>query len=176
MKNINKESVALHKKHAGKIEIKGKIPVKNRNDLSLAYTPGVGAVCMEIFKDPKKVYDLTIKKNMIAVITDGSAVLGLGNLGPAGDLLDEARQRPGRRQCIVEGKIGVQQGGHLWGHLDDAVRGLRSVGTAFVLDGEFTTLGLHILSSQPSGLPHSNPCIQEQADHGALPLVLARLH
>ncbi|MBI5140207.1 MAG: NADP-dependent malic enzyme [Candidatus Vogelbacteria bacterium] len=84
MKNINKESIALHKKHAGKIEIAGKIPVKNREDLLLAYTPGVGAVCLEIFKDPKKVYDLTIKKNMIAVVSDGSAVLGLGNLGPLG--------------------------------------------------------------------------------------------
>ena len=84
MKNINKESIALHKKHVGKIEIKGKIPLKNMHDLSVAYTPGMGAVCMEIFKDPKKVYDLTIKKNMIAVVSDGSAVLGLGNLGPLG--------------------------------------------------------------------------------------------
>jgi len=84
MKNVNEKSLALHKKHSGKIEIKGKIPVKNKDDLSLAYTPGVGQVCLEIAKDPKKVYDYTIKKNMVAVVSDGSAVLGLGNLGPLG--------------------------------------------------------------------------------------------
>ena len=84
MKNISQRSLALHKKHRGKIEIKSKIPVRNRDDLSLAYTPGVGQVCLEIFKDPKKVYDYTIKKNMVAVVSDGSAVLGLGNLGPLG--------------------------------------------------------------------------------------------
>ncbi|MFA5934292.1 MAG: NADP-dependent malic enzyme [Candidatus Paceibacterota bacterium] len=84
MKNISQKSLALHKKHSGKIEIKGKIPVRNKDDLSLAYTPGVGQVCLEIFKDPKKVYDYTIKKNMVAVVSDGSAVLGLGNLGPLG--------------------------------------------------------------------------------------------
>lgn len=84
MKNADKKSVALHKKHGGKIEIKGKIQVKNRDDLSLAYTPGVGAVCLEIAKNPAKAYELTIKKNTIAVVSDGSAVLGLGNLGPLG--------------------------------------------------------------------------------------------
>ncbi|MFA6797279.1 MAG: NADP-dependent malic enzyme [Candidatus Paceibacterota bacterium] len=84
MKNTSQKSLALHKKHSGKIEIKGKIPVRNKEDLSLAYTPGVGQVCLEIFKDPKKVYDYTIKKNIVAVVSDGSAVLGLGNLGPQG--------------------------------------------------------------------------------------------
>ncbi len=84
MKNVYKKSLALHKKYSGKIEIKGKIQVRNKDDLSLAYTPGVGQVCLEIAKDPKKVYDYTIKKNMVAVVSDGSAVLGLGNLGPLG--------------------------------------------------------------------------------------------
>lgn len=79
--NIYKESLALHKKHSGKLEIKSKVKIKNRNDLSLAYTPGVGQVCIEIAKDPKKVYEYTIKKNMVAIISDGSAILGLGNLG-----------------------------------------------------------------------------------------------
>jgi malate dehydrogenase (oxaloacetate-decarboxylating) len=66
----------------GKIEIKAKTPIKTRSDLSMVYTPGVARVCMAIHDDPAKVHRLTIKKNMVAVITDGSAVLGLGNIGP----------------------------------------------------------------------------------------------
>jgi len=66
----------------GKIEIKGRIPLKTRNDLSMAYTPGVARICTAIYKNPDAVYNLTIKKNMVAVISDGSAILGLGNLGP----------------------------------------------------------------------------------------------
>ena len=66
----------------GKIEIKAKTPIKTRSDLSMVYTPGVARVCMAIHDDPSKVHRLTIKKNMVAVITDGSAVLGLGNIGP----------------------------------------------------------------------------------------------
>ena len=70
----------------GKIEIKSKSPIKTRNDLSMVYTPGVARVCMAIHDDPRKVHALTIKKNTVAVITDGSAVLGLGNIGPAAAL------------------------------------------------------------------------------------------
>ena len=66
----------------GKIEIKNKIPVTTREDLSMAYTPGVARVCMTIHEDRMKVYDLTIKRNTVAVVTDGTAVLGLGDIGP----------------------------------------------------------------------------------------------
>ena len=67
----------------GKIEIASKIPLKTRADLSMAYTPGVARVCEAIAKDPEKAYNLTIKKNMVAVVSDGTAVLGLGDIGPA---------------------------------------------------------------------------------------------
>lgn len=67
----------------GKIEVVSKMPLKTRNDLSMAYTPGVARVCEAIQKDPEKAYTLTIKRNMVAVVTDGTAVLGLGDIGPA---------------------------------------------------------------------------------------------
>ncbi|MBI2846896.1 MAG: NAD-dependent malic enzyme [Chloroflexi bacterium] len=66
----------------GKIEIANKLPLKTRHDLSTAYTPGVARVCMAIYEDPKSVWALTIKRNAVAVVTDGTAVLGLGDIGP----------------------------------------------------------------------------------------------
>ena len=66
----------------GKISIRNRIPVKTRDDLSMAYTPGVARICMEINKDPEDAYKLTTKGNTVAVVTDGTAVLGLGNIGP----------------------------------------------------------------------------------------------
>lgn len=74
-------SVALHKQHTGKISIVSNVPVQTREDLSVAYTPGVAQPCIEIDKNPERVWDLTIKGRTVAVITDGSAILGLGNLG-----------------------------------------------------------------------------------------------
>ncbi len=68
----------------GKIEVVGKVAVKTRDDLSMAYTPGVARVCMAIHHDPEKAYTLTIKQNTVAVVTDGTAVLGLGDIGPNG--------------------------------------------------------------------------------------------
>jgi malate dehydrogenase (oxaloacetate-decarboxylating) len=68
----------------GKIQVNGRVAVKTRDDLSMAYTPGVARVCMAIHADPEKAYTLTIKQNTVAVVTDGSAVLGLGDIGPNG--------------------------------------------------------------------------------------------
>jgi malate dehydrogenase (oxaloacetate-decarboxylating) len=67
----------------GKIEVVSKVPLKNRSDLSMAYTPGVARICEAIHKDPEKAFTLTIKKNTVAIVTDGTAVLGLGDIGPA---------------------------------------------------------------------------------------------
>ena len=77
-----KESLRLHGEWRGKIEMVTRVPVKTKDDLSLAYTPGVAQPCLEIQKDPSKSYELTRRWNMAAVITDGSAVLGLGDIGP----------------------------------------------------------------------------------------------
>ena len=77
-----KESLRLHAEWKGKIEVKATVPVETKDDLSLAYTPGVAQPCLEIQKDINKSYDLTRRWNLCAVITDGSAVLGLGDIGP----------------------------------------------------------------------------------------------
>ena len=77
-----KESLKLHGEWKGKIEVVTRVPVENKDDLSLAYTPGVAQPCLEIQKNVDKSYDLTRRWNMCLVVTDGSAVLGLGNIGP----------------------------------------------------------------------------------------------
>ncbi|MBI2480458.1 MAG: NAD-dependent malic enzyme [Planctomycetia bacterium] len=78
--NVSDRVFLLHL--GGKIEIAAKAPVKTRDDLSMAYTPGVARVCRAIFQDPESSFALTIRKNTVAVVTDGSAVLGMGNIGP----------------------------------------------------------------------------------------------
>ena len=80
--NYAEESLRLHGEWKGKIEVVSRVPVKDKEDLSLAYTPGVAQPCLEIQKDVNKSYELTRRHNMCAVITDGSAVLGLGDIGP----------------------------------------------------------------------------------------------
>lgn len=78
-----RESIKLHALNRGKIEVISKVPVKTKDDLSLVYTPGVAGPCREIHKNPEDVYKYTNKGNMVAVVTDGSSVLGLGNIGAA---------------------------------------------------------------------------------------------
>jgi len=79
---LREEALHIHQVSKGKLETKSKVPVKNAKDLSLAYSPGVAEPCKEIYDDKGKVFDYTMKGNMVAVVSDGTAVLGLGNIGP----------------------------------------------------------------------------------------------
>ena len=80
--DYRKESLKLHGEWGGKIEVVSRVKINSRDDLSLAYTPGVAEPCLAIAKDPDKSYSLTRRSNLVAVITDGTAVLGLGDIGP----------------------------------------------------------------------------------------------
>jgi malate dehydrogenase (oxaloacetate-decarboxylating) len=80
--SIRDEALHMHRVHQGKLESKSKVPVRNARDLSLAYSPGVAEPCKEIYDDRSKVYEYTMKGNTVAVVSDGTAVLGLGNIGP----------------------------------------------------------------------------------------------
>ncbi|WP_232698894.1 NAD(P)-dependent malic enzyme [Brevibacillus daliensis] len=82
MSTLREEALELHRKHQGKLEAVTKVPVRSAHDLSLAYSPGVAEPCKEIFVDPSQVYEYTMKGNLVAVVSDGTAVLGLGNIGP----------------------------------------------------------------------------------------------
>ncbi|WP_110114099.1 malic enzyme-like NAD(P)-binding protein [Bacillus sp. CGMCC 1.16541] len=80
--SLREEALHIHRINQGKLESKSKIPVRNAQDLSLAYSPGVAEPCKAIYDDVNKVYEYTMKGNMVAVVSDGTAVLGLGNIGP----------------------------------------------------------------------------------------------
>ena len=84
--NLREEALKLHSQHKGKLATKSKVSINTKEDLSLVYTPGVAEVCKEIAANPKSVYDYTFKSNSVAVVTDGSAVLGLGNIGAEASL------------------------------------------------------------------------------------------
>ncbi|NLB82656.1 MAG: NAD-dependent malic enzyme [Synergistaceae bacterium] len=84
--DVYAKSLELHRKNRGKVAIEGKMPVNSMADLALAYTPGVAEPCREIGRNPEAIYEVTSKGNMVAVITDGTAVLGLGDIGPDASL------------------------------------------------------------------------------------------
>jgi malate dehydrogenase (oxaloacetate-decarboxylating) len=79
---LREEALHMHRINKGKLESKSKVPVRNADDLSLAYSPGVAEPCKDIYEKPELVYEYTFKGNMVAVVSDGTAVLGLGNIGP----------------------------------------------------------------------------------------------
>ena len=79
--SLRDDALEMHREHQGKLEITPNIKVTNKEELSLAYSPGVAEPCKEIHENPRKVYEYTIKANTVAVVTDGTAVLGLGNIG-----------------------------------------------------------------------------------------------
>ena len=80
--DYNEAAMRMHREHRGKIEVKGKVQVRDRDGLSTAYTPGVAEPCREIVRRPEAVWELTARGSFVAVVSDGSAVLGLGNIGP----------------------------------------------------------------------------------------------
>ena len=109
-----KESLRLHGEWKGKIEVVATVPVATKDDLSLAYTPGVAQPCLEIQKDPLKAYELTRRHNMCAVITDGTAVLGLGDV----------RGHHGRHGCPGTGRHRTGSGHACHGGQMRALQGL----------------------------------------------------
>ena len=82
MSTLREESLRLHRENRGKLTVQSKVPLNSARDLSLAYSPGVAEPCKEIHTDQESVYDFTMKGNLVAVVSDGTAVLGLGNIGP----------------------------------------------------------------------------------------------
>ena len=82
MSTLRDDTLKMHKENQGKLSVHSKVPLRNAEDLSLAYSPGVAEPCMDIYEDERKVYDYTMKGNLVAVISNGTAVLGLGNIGP----------------------------------------------------------------------------------------------
>src|SRR3954471_7637130 len=82
MSALREEALKMHKENQGKLTVQSKVPLRDAKDLSLAYSPGVAEPCIDIFEDESKVYDYTIKGNLVAIVSNGTAVLGLGNIGP----------------------------------------------------------------------------------------------
>lgn len=133
-----KESLKKHAEWKGKIEVVATVPVKTKDDLSLAYTPGVAQPCLEIQKDIKKSYELTRRWNLCAVVTDGSAVLGLGNIGPEAGM------------PVMEGKCVLFKS---FGNVDAFPLCIKSndvdeiVNTVYLLSGSFGGINLEDISA-----------------------------
>lgn len=133
-----KESLKKHYKWRGKIEIACRVPLETKEDLSLAYTPGVAQSCIEIQKDIKKSYDLTRRSNLVAVITDGTAVLGLGDIGPEAGM------------PVMEGKCALFKA---FGDVDAVPLCIRStdvddiVNTVKLISGSFGGINLEDISA-----------------------------
>ncbi|MDD4702633.1 MAG: NAD-dependent malic enzyme, partial [Desulfovibrio sp.] len=83
IKNLRDEALAMHKDYQGKIEVRVKVPVRDADDLTLAYSPGVAEPCMEIYRQPENLDVYTNHSNFVCVVSNGTAVLGLGDIGPA---------------------------------------------------------------------------------------------
>ena len=133
-----KESLRLHKEWKGKIEVVTRVPAENKEDLSLAYTPGVAQPCLEIQKDINKSYELTRRWNLCLVVTDGSAILGLGNIGP------------GAGMPVMEGKCALFKA---FGDVDAFPLCIKSndvdeiVNTIYLISGSFGGINLEDISA-----------------------------
>ena len=133
-----KESLRLHGEWKGKIEVVTRVPVENKDDLSLAYTPGVAQPCLEIQKDVDKSYDLTRRWNMCLVVTDGSAVLGLGNIGP------EAGMPVMEGKCVLFKAFGDVDAFPLCSKSNDVDE---IVNTIYLISGSFGGVNLEDISA-----------------------------
>ena len=133
-----KESLRLHGEWKGKIEVVTRVPVENKDDLSLAYTPGVAQPCLEIQKDTNKSYELTRRWNMCLVVTDGSAVLGLGNIGP------EAGMPVMEGKCVLFKAFGDVDAFPLCIKINDVDE---IVNTIYMISGSFGGVNLEDISA-----------------------------
>ena len=133
-----KESLRLHGEWKGKIEVVTRVPVENKDDLSLAYTPGVAQPCLEIQKDVNKSYELTRRWNMCLVVTDGSAVLGLGNIGP------EAGMPVMEGKCVLFKAFGDVDAFPLCSKSNDVDE---IVNTIYMISGSFGGVNLEDISA-----------------------------
>ena len=132
------KSLALHYNKKGKIRVESTVPVKNSEDLSLAYTPGVAAPCLEIQKDVSKSYELTARGNMCLVVTDGTAVLGLGDIGP------EAGMPVMEGKCVLFKELGGVDAFPLCVKTKDVDE---FVNTVYLISGSFGGINLEDISA-----------------------------
>ena len=136
--NISEESLQKHYELGGKIEVVSRAPLADRHDLSVLYTPGVAAPCLEIEKDPDKSWELTRRSNLVAVITDGSAVLGLGDIGP------EAGMPVMEGKCVLFKSFGNVDAFPLCVKTQDVDE---FVNTVYMISGSFGGINLEDISA-----------------------------